>query len=1086
MRGLEHRETYVRRGQRFVLINKVLPNGAGVMLHHEHQHGEHSMLSELVTYSEQDVNKVHLRLGTLIDDQGRLTGVWEIRDGDVKRQLCGYQYDDSGDLVLAQDENGAAWRYEYQHHLIARYTDRTNRGLNLQWHGSGPNAKAVREWADDGSFDTRLAWDENIRLTYVTDALGHETQHYYDSLGYTYRICHADGRSEWFFRDAAKNIIRHVHTDGSTDRYRYDRLSNLTEHTRADHSVISFAYDDKSHLIKIGDGEGGLWKRDYDDRGNLVEAIDPLENTTEYAYNAFGLPTAIKDANGNTKSLAYDDAGQLVKYTDCSGKVSAWEYNERGQMIRFTDPVGHSTTYEYKAGQLVLIKHPDKTEERFSRDAEGRLLAHSDGLERCTTWRYSTAGFIAERVDAAEHTLRYRWDKLGRLISLENENQRRAHFHYDPVGRLLEESGFDGRATQYRYDPETGRLAETVNGQRTIALTFDPMGRLTERRATLGEQSQSETFAYDGNGHLVMATNAASRLQWFHDPAGNLLREHQHYSNLDKPLVAVWQHEYDALNSRIATIRPDGHRVSWLTYGSGHLLGLKLDEHELLSYERDDLHREVARHQGNNLLQTQQWDPAGRLQEQLLGRSDDKSVLIKRAYRYDAAGQLTDINDSRRGPLSYRYDPVSRLLAATSRLGTETFAFDPASNLLNDSDASTRRPLDSEPTRNKLVDNLLRDYAGNHYEYDERGNQIERWTNGLRSELHWDLLDRLVHFRDPRLTVDFGYDPLGRRLYKLSKAHHKPRPEAGTGWNENEHARKERELGCGFTLYGWDGDNLAWESSPPPYAGALGRTVHYIHEPDTFVPVAQAIRHETIRLVSQPTYEGRYNFKEDPLWNYKPVALPIDVLAWYQCDHLGTPQELTDQHGNNAWSAQYKAWGEVEEQRSEFAQQVGLTNPIRFQGQYHDHETGLHYNRHRYYDPKIGRFISKDPIGYEGGINVYQYAPNPLGWTDPLGLAAHRGRIQAQGAKLEESVAWNQDKPLTASEAKKKLNELKAKLYRKDLAVREDAFKKAEKYIDNTAKCGGADASISHTFKVKDTKHERVDIEVITGKAFTE
>jgi RHS repeat-associated protein len=986
MRGLEHRETYVRRGKRFVLINKVLPNGAGVMLHYEHRHDGQLVLFELVTYSEKDANKVHLRLGTLIDDQGRLTGLWEVRDGAVKRQLCAYQYDNCGDLVLAQDENGSAWRYQYQNHLITRYTDRTNRGLNLQWQGKGPDAKAIREWTDDGSFDTRLAWDENIRLTYVTDALGHEIRHYYDSLGYTYRICHADGRSEWFFRDAAKNIIRHVHTDGSTDRYRYDKLSNLTEHTRADHSVINYAYDDKSHLIKISDGEGGLWKRDYDHRGNLVEAIDPLENVTEYTYNSFGLPTAIKDANGNTKALAYNDAGQLVKYTDCSGKVSAWEYDERGQMIRFTDPAGHSTTYEYKAGQLVLIKHPDKTEERFSRDAEGRLLAHSDGLERCTTWRYTAAGFIAERVDAAEQTLRYRWDKLGRLIALENENERRAHFHYDPVGRLLEERGFDNRSTRYHYDPKTGRLAETVNGQRTIALTFDPMGRLTERRATLGEKSQSETFAYDGNGHLVMATNATSKLQWFHDPAGNLLREHQHYSNLDKPLVAVWQHEYDALNNRVATIRPDGHRVSWLTYGSGHLLGLKLDEHELLSYERDDLHREVARHQGNQLLQTQSWDPAGRLQEQLLSRADDKSTVIKCAYTYDAAGQLTDINDSRRGPLSYRYDPVSRLLSATSRLGIETFAFDPASNLLNETAEPVRRPLDPKPTQNKLVDNLLREYAGNHYEYDERGNQTTRWTNGLRSELHWDLFDRLAHFRDPRLTVDFGYDPLGRRLYKFSKAHYRPRPEAGSGWNENEHARKERELGCGFTLYGWDGDNLAWESSPPPYAGALGRTVHYIHEPDTFVPVAQAVRHETIRLVSQPTYQGRYNFKEDPLWNYKPVALPIDALAWYQCDHLGTPQEITDQNGNTAWSAQYKAWGEATEQRSEFAQQIGLTNPIRFQGQYHDHETGLHYNRHRYYDPRVGRFISKDPIGYSGGLNLYQYVPNPTGWIDPLGL----------------------------------------------------------------------------------------------------
>ncbi|HEX8588633.1 RHS repeat-associated core domain-containing protein, partial [Pseudomonas sp.] len=279
--------------------------------------------------------------------------------------------------------------------------------------------------------------------------------------------------------------------------------------------------------------------------------------------------------------------------------------------------------------------------------------------------------------------------------------------------------------------------------------------------------------------------------------------------------------------------------------------------------------------------------------------------------------------------------------------------------------------------------------------------QIERWNNAVRSDLNWDLFGRLVHFRDPRLTVDFAYDPLGRRLYKLSKSHHKPRPEAGTGWNENEHARKERELGCGFTLYGWDGDNLAWESSPAQYADGRGRTVHYIHEPGTFVPVAQAIRHETIRLVSQPAYEGRYDFKEDPLWTYKPKALPIDVLAWYQCDHLGTPQELTDQNGNTAWSGQYKAWGKAQEQRSEFAQHVGLTNPIRFQGQYHDHETGLRYNRHRYYDPRIGRFISKDPIGYSGGLNPFQYAPNPTGWSDALGMtrSAHPAPKKSRSAE---------------------------------------------------------------------------------------
>ncbi|WP_409290217.1 hypothetical protein, partial [Pseudomonas sp. KCJK8927] len=137
--------------------------------------------------------------------------------------------------------------------------------------------------------------------------------------------------------------------------------------------------------------------------------------------------------------------------------------------------------------------------------------------------------------------------------------------------------GFDGLVTRYQYDPYSGRLASTQVGQRRIDLRFDRMNRLVERTARLGDQSQTETFAYDGNGKLIQAINAVSKLQWFHDEAGNLTREHQHYLATGTPMVAVWQHTYDALNQRISTLRPDGHKVSWLTYGSGHLLGMTLD-----------------------------------------------------------------------------------------------------------------------------------------------------------------------------------------------------------------------------------------------------------------------------------------------------------------------------------------------------------------------------------------------------------------------------------------------------------------------------------------------------------------------------
>ncbi|MCG8295573.1 RHS repeat-associated core domain-containing protein [Pseudomonas entomophila] len=987
-RGQERRETYELVGERFYLVHIRMRNGVGATLHYEHLHEGRPVLSDINTYQDDDPTKVHLQLGTLLDEHGHIQGLWQVVDGKPLRQLCAYHYDDHGDLIAAQDEHGAAWQYQYQHHLITRYTDRTGRGQHLEWDGSGPHARAIREWADDGSFETRLAWDTHIRLTTVTDAHGGQTRHYYDAEGYTYRIQHADGRSEWLFRDARKNVIRHLHADGSQDRYVYDERSNRLQHIRADHSVVHYAYDDQDQLIKLLDAEGGLWLRDYDAAGNLVETVDPLGNKTEFAYTSTGQLKAIKDANGNEKKLAYNAAGQLLEYTDCSGKSSQWAYDEFGRLVQATNALGEQVQYAYKAGQLAKVTHPDQTEERFERDAEGRLLAHVDALDRCTTWSYTPAGLLAERVDADEHSVRYRWDKLGRLTRLENENDSKVLFLYDPVGRLLEETSFEGLVTSYQYDSNTGRLASTRVGQRRIELRFDPMGRLAERTAHLQEHRQTESFIYDGNGILIQATNASSRLQWFHDEAGNLTREHQHYLATGTPMVAVWQHEYDALNQRTATIRPDGHKVSWLTYGSGHLLGMTLDQHEMLAYERDDLHREIVRHQGNQLMQTQAWDLAGRLQEQLLGSHDGQSLLLKRQYRFDAADQLTGLHDSRRGQQDYQYDPVGRLLQASSRFGVETFAFDPASNLLDNKSRELDRPLEADPRCNKLMDNLLREYVGTHYKYDERGNLIHRLHNGTHATFTWDLFDRLTSYNDDQLKVDYSYDALGRRLHKHSVAHFWDRPEAGTGWNQLQRAKRQRDLGCGFTLFGWDGDTLAWESSPPRDEGDTGRTVHYLYEPGSFVPVAQALRKSPIRLHKQPDWSLReYDFDQDPLWHTEVKPQLFDAIAWYQCDHLGTPMEMTDEQGNVAWVGQYRAWGEVREERSERAILQGFANPIRFQGQYHDAENGLHYNRFRYRDPKTGRYVSRDPSGLRGGLNTYSYASgNPLRYVDPLGL----------------------------------------------------------------------------------------------------
>ncbi|MCR6477814.1 RHS domain-containing protein [Variovorax sp. ZS18.2.2] len=998
--------------QHFRLVAQHARDGAAIGLRYDHiiaagPNAGEQVLSDILS-KQGDVTLAHVGIRPNAIT-GRIESLWELKDGQVVRQLAGYTHDDAGDLIAAQDENGAAWTYQYSHHLVTRYADRTGRGMNLAYDGTGADAKAIREWADDGSFDTKLEWDKNIRLTYVTDALGQETWIYYDILGYTYRVIYPDQNEEWFFRDDAKNITRHIHPDGGADEYIYDAAGNLLTHTQADGSQVHFEYDKLGRLTGVRDPEGGAWLRDYNPQGHLTEETDPLGHKTQYAYDKAGRPVQITDAKGGVKKLAYTPTGELASYTDCSGKTTTWSYDSRGRLAQSADAAGQTTKYRYTPlseqtlvaaqtggnhpGQLEEIVHPDQTKEQLAHDAEGRLLTHTDALARSTHYRYADAGLIAGRTDAAGHTLSYQWDPLGRLVQLQNENNSRYQFKYDPVGRLLEETGFDGKLTKYRYEETSGVLAEVAEAGQVTRLAFDPLGRLVEREAA----AQTETFAYDGNGRLIEARNQDAKLQWFYDPAGNLTREH--HADLARGHTAIWQHRYNELNQRVGSTRPDGHTQEWLTYGSGHVHGLLLDGQDILGLERDDLHREVGRQQHNGVVQTQTYDPAGRLLEQQIARTTKPAgapsatgtaaVSIRRSYHYDKAGQLTGIGDSRRGRLDYRYDPVGRLLEAQSQMGKEVFAFDPAGNIGNPvpdnrSGAEAFQPMTlareqrvGHATVGKLLDNLLKDYAGTTYKYDERGNLVERIKNGRKTAFSWDGFNRMISAKSEEGTTSFRYDPMGRRIAKASGA---------------------RE-----TVFGWDGDTIAYESAMPSNSNAQeqAHTVHYVHEKDSFVPLVQVRRPGPLQL--SPTTDvkalmqangGAYDIEQDPLWNGQGLqqasAEPFtpEEIAFYQCDHLGTPQELTDSGGNVCWSASYKAWGEAKQTISEAAKRAGIANPIRFQGQYLDEETGLHYNRYRYYDPHSGRFVSGDLIKLAGGANLYRFAPNPITWVDPSGLCS--------------------------------------------------------------------------------------------------
>jgi RHS repeat-associated protein len=129
--------------------------------------------------------------------------------------------------------------------------------------------------------------------------------------------------------------------------------------------------------------------------------------------------------------------------------------------------------------------------------------------------------------------------------------------------------------------------------------------------------------------------------------------------------------------------------------------------------------------------------------------------------------------------------------------------------------------------------------------------------------------------------------------------------------------------------------------------------------------------------------------------SYRPLALVHGneqqdniKLYWYQNDHLGTPIALTSNMGDTLYECQYNAYGQIINETYHQDDFNALPdNPLRFQGQYYDEETGLHYNLNRYYDPFTGRYITQDPIGILSDINLYRYVGNnPISGIDPLGL----------------------------------------------------------------------------------------------------
>ncbi|GLH39140.1 RHS repeat-associated core domain-containing protein [Pseudomonas moraviensis] len=834
------------------------------------------------------------------------------------------------------------------------------------------------------------AYDSQHRLIEAKNAAGEAERYAYNDQNVILERRLAGGASfywEWEKEGKSARCIHHWANFSQMDtRYVWDDKGSVTV-TNADGSEEIYTHDDQARLVAQIDPDGAENLKAYDDKGRLVAEQNPLGAITEYRYNESGHLVAVIPPEDEPTGYEYS-RGFVSKVV--RGKA-VWKYqrNNQGDITQQTDPDGNTTYYSYdRRGRLQEIGLPDGSRHQLGWNSLGQLLEERlpDGSQR--KYRYDALGRQITRQDENGAITHFQWDAANRLAQITLPGGATRAFTYNAYGRVTAERDELGRITRYEYADNLHLVSRRINPDGSqLRYRYDNSRLLlTEIENERGEHYHLNYYA---NGLIQQETGFdGRRTAYEYDLNGQLLKKTE-FGDDGSELVTEYQR--DAAGRLLVKTLPDGEEIHYSYDALGRLVNVD-DGHWPLAYKYDLQDRLIEEHQGWGTLRYE-YDSIGQLKH---CRLPDGSKLD---YRHQPGGQLSsiDLNGSRltshqfsagreqqrqQGLLlsQYQYDEQGRLQAHSvsqrdkhlfqrrynydangnlagiddSRKGNrsyhydpldrlisvrgampESFAHDPAGNLLGQNDL---------PVANlaNVKGNRLLMQGDRHYDYDAYGNLI-RESRGtgqkLVTEYRYDCQHRLIGVSLPGgSTASYKYDAFGRRIEKTVDGH--------------------------TIEFLWQGERLIAENGENRYRS-------YIYEPGSFRPLAML--------------DG-----EGPL-----RAAPF----YYQLDHLGTPQELTDYSGEIMWSAKYRAYGNLA------ALDVSeIDNPLRFQGQYFDAETGLHYNRHRYYNPGTGRFLTPDPIKLAGGLNSYQYVPNPTGWVDPLGLSCKLGQCPEPPKWSEKSV----------------------------------------------------------------------------------
>ncbi len=938
-----------------------------------------------LTYDSQNrliqiTDTVSRQINLTYNAQNHLT-----RISDAAGRNIDYAYDSAGNLIKVTnpENNSTLYQYDSNHNL----TKKTNaRGDSVYFtYDSSDRCSSSTGEANKGY--TGLSFDPANKKTIVTDSKNKQSAYYYNDDYLITKMVNSLGGvilSSW---DTNLNLISRNNELGRATSMEYDLKGNLTKLTDALGNISLFTYEPNFNLLKTStDASGNVTTYNYDTKGNLLKVTDALANTTTSTYNSYGQVLTSTNALGKITYFTYDTQGNLASTKDALNNITTFSYDGVGNLIQSKDARGNITKYVYnELNQLIQVIYPDNSLVSYTYDAVGNRISVTDPNSNTTSYTYDQDQRVKSVTDALGHTITYDYDTEGNLVFVADQNHNRTTSAYDSLNRLISQTNDLNYQTTYQYDAVGNRISTTDAKTQTISYAYDNLNRL--KKITYPDSTVN--FAYDALGRRISMTDFQGTTNYAYDKLSRLTKvdgpgvnDTVEYSydkvgsrlTMKDPDGKITKYSYDALNRLISVTDPQG-KVTKYTYDTvNNLVAVSLPNTTSTSYTYDNLNRllKLTNQKGTTKLSefSYTYDRAGR-------RTSINLLDGRLDYSYDARGQLTqEVKTSSQNSysISYAYDAAGNRLRMITNEAEHSYLYNELNQLAQEDirNAGNLKKItvtgtvsDASGIKSVTVNGLDAVLQGNNFScanvrltigqntitvsaVDNLGNSASQSvyvvyqlaTSGISEQIFYlyDENGNLVRKQKGSEVVSLSYDP-ENRLMKVS----------GSGVDvsyayDGEGRRSWAKEGAVVTTnYLYDGLNVILERNS---AGATN--VSYIRNPNAPGGIGGII---------SSTAGTQQNY--------------------YHYDGLGSVVKTSNSTGTIVNSYTYDSFGNII--ASQGLSPAFLTKELD--------KSGLIYFGARYYDPRIGRFITQDPSGMADGPNLYLYClNNPVNYVDLWGL----------------------------------------------------------------------------------------------------